>query len=94
MSSPPFEKIRKKRLVFVGFDHGLDHSAGTQAAGAHIDGAHGTVFCLMTDSLKIGVEATLGLDVGMAHIVAHHGFLAADLTFFTHDILHKKPWRA
>ena len=40
----------------------------------------------MTDSLQVGIEATLGLDIGMAHKVAHLSFLAADLTLFTHGI--------
>ena len=42
------------------------HIAAAQAAGAHVDGAHGAVGVLMTDSLQVGVEATLGLDIGMA----------------------------
>ena len=46
----------------------------------------------MADSLKVGVEATLGLDIGMAHKVTHLSFLAADFTLFTHGISSiKKP---
>ena len=82
-----------RRIIF--FYTGLYitlYFAGTEAAGAHVDGAHGAVGVLMTDSLQVGIEATLGLDIGMAHKVAHLSFLAADLTLFTHGISSiKKP---
>jgi hypothetical protein len=40
----------------------------------------------MADSLQIGIETTFRLDIGMAHIVSHLSFLAADFTLFTHGI--------
>jgi len=83
---PRLRKNRQAGLFGVSLDDGLHYGAGTQAAGAHVDGTHSAVGVLMTNSLKVGVEATLGLDIGMAHKVAHLSFLAADLTLFTHGI--------
>ena len=89
---PAFRKDRQICLFGVSLDDGLHHGAGAEAAGAHVDGAHGAVGVLMADSLQVGIEATLGLDIGMAHKVAHLSFLAADFTLFTHGISSiKKP---
>lgn len=45
----------------------------------------------MAYSLKIGVETTLRLDIGMADIVADLGLFAANFTLLTHGILHTYP---
>ena len=56
-------------------DNGFRNHAGAQAAGAHGNRADFAVGELVTPVLKVGVEHTLGLDVGMAHIVAGLGLL-------------------
>ena len=36
------------------------------------------------DFLEVGIPAFFGLIVGMADIIAHHGFFAADFTYSCH----------
>lgn len=36
------------------------------------------------DPLKIWIPPFLGLIMGMAHIISHHGFLATYFTYFRH----------
>ena len=73
-------------LVLLG-NHGLIHSTGTNAAGADIEGAHRTISKLMANALQIGVKTALGLDVGVADIIAALGRFAAESAYLAHDIL-------
>ena len=41
----------------------------------------------MTHTLQVGIEAALGLDVGMADKIADLGLFAAEIAFFAHDVL-------
>ena len=77
----------KNKLVLLGAGGGLGHHTGAQATGAHGQGAHGAVSELMTHALQVGVEAALGLDVGMADKIADLGLFAAEIAFFAHDVL-------
>lgn len=63
-----------------------DH-AGTNAASADGKGADGTVSKLVAHTLEVRIEATFGLDVGMAHKIADLRLLAAESAFFAHGIL-------
>ena len=65
---------------------GLHNAAGAQAAGAHVDGGNGAVGKLMADALQVGVEAALGLDVGMADKIANLRGLTTESTLFAHWI--------
>ena len=69
-------------------DNGFRNHAGAQAAGAHGNRADFAVGELVTHVLKVGVEHTLSLDVGMAHIVAGLGLFATKFALLGHDILH------
>jgi hypothetical protein len=62
---------------------GFDNPSGLDAGRANhyllqAPVAHGP------DALKIGIEAALVDIVGMADIIAHHGFLATDCTYLCH----------
>ena len=69
-------------------DNGLRNHTGAQAAGAHGNRADFAVGELVAHILKVGVEHALGLDVGVAHIVAGLGLFAAKFALLGHDILH------
>ena len=66
---------------------GFGHRARTQATGAHRKGAHAAVGELVTHALQIGIEATLGLNVGVAHKIADLGLFAAKDAFLAHTFL-------
>ena len=66
---------------------GFGHRARAQATGAHRKGAHATVGKLVTHALQIGVEAALGLDVGVAHHITDLGLFAAKNAFLAHTFL-------
>ena len=77
--------VRKKSMQLgLLASYRLNDHTGTQATSAHVHHAHGTVGELMTHTLQIGVEAALGLDVGVADQIAHLGSFAAEITFFAH----------
>ncbi len=61
---------------------GLGNLAGFDAAGAHVDPSDAAFFDKGTDPLEIGVEPSFVQVVGMADIVADHGFFSANSTFF------------
>lgn len=84
-----FWKTMPQTRELVGLaDNGFHNHAGAQAAGAHGNRADFAVGELVTHVLKVGVEHTLGLDVGMAHIVAGLGLFATKFALLGHDILH------
>ena len=66
---------------------GLGHRARANATGAHGKGAHAAVGELVTHALQIGIEAALGLDVGVAHKIADLGLFAAKDAFLAHTFL-------
>ena len=68
-------------------DNGFRNHAGAQAAGAHGNRADFAVGELVTHVLKVGVEHTLGLDVGMADEITNLGLFAAENAFLAHTIL-------
>lgn len=55
-------------------------AVGTDVSLFHLAGD------LYPDLLKVRKPAPFGQVVGMAYIIASHGFLPADGTFFTHSI--------
>lgn len=64
------------------FSGSLGHLAGLDAAGAHVYFSDTALFNNCPNPLKIGVEPPFVQVVGMADIVAHHGFFSANSTFF------------
>jgi hypothetical protein len=92
-----FAVHKSKGLTAAGAEHpeelflrklarsGLIHCAGPDAPGAKRNPAHGSVRRLMPDSLKIGKKTALGLDVGMADIVAALGYFTAIFAFLGHE---------
>ena len=93
--------MRKKVLTLLA-NQGLGHHARTDATGADGKGPHAAIGELVPNALKVRVEATLGLDVGMADKIADLGLFAAEIAFFAHTILRickkqftsnaAKPW--
>lgn len=91
----------KDRLALFAH-HGFGHNARTQTAGTDGQSANTAIRKLVTHALKIGVEAALGLDIGMAHEIANLGLFAAEIAFLAHTILRickkqfisnaAKPW--
>jgi hypothetical protein len=57
--------------------------AGTQAPGAHLDIADGTL-AQGPDLPKIGLPAALGVVIGMADVVPYRRAFAADVTDIGH----------
>ena len=62
---------------------GFDYLAGAEASGADPDAADAAVDH-GTDPADVGPLNALGLDVGVAHVVAHHAFLPTDLALHRH----------
>lgn len=80
------EKLFRKGKL-VGLTHnGLGDQSGTQAAGTHGNGAYFAIGELVAYVLQVRVEHTLGLDVGMAHIISALRFFAADFALLGHGI--------
>jgi len=63
---------------------GFGDLAGFDAGGAYIYFSDATLFNNCADSLKIWVKPSFVQIVSMADIVADHGFLSANCTFFRH----------
>jgi len=61
----------------------LNNPAGLDAAGADFY-LSGLAVLNSLYLLEVGVPTFLGLIVGMADIIAHHGFFAADFTYLCH----------
>ena len=72
-----------RELVGLAGDR-LGHQPGTQATGAHVDGAHFTVGKLMPHALQVGVEPAVSFDVGVAHKVTMLGLFAAKFALLGH----------
>ncbi len=72
-------------------DSGFHDHPGTQTTGAHHKGGNTAIGELMAHTLQIGVETTLGLDIRMADKIASLRLLAAESTFFAHEIILQKP---
>jgi hypothetical protein len=70
-------KLETKRLERLG------DVAGTDAAGAGLDGPDATV-CKGFHLLEVGIPDGTGLVVGMAHIIAEAGAFTTDFTFSRH----------
>ena len=62
----------------------LGNGAGTDAAGAHLDGGYTAVGCLGLNLLQVRVPGGTGFVVGMAHVVASAGAFTANFTFSGH----------
>jgi hypothetical protein len=62
----------------------LGNCAGTYAAGAYPQAAYAAVRTLMANPLQIRIKTPLGFYIGMAHVVAHLGGLAAYFTLSGH----------
>lgn len=78
---------KQERLVRLAHDR-LGDLAGTEATGAYGNRAYFTIGKLMTHPLQVRIEDTIGLDVGVADIMAGLRFFTAHFTLLGHDILH------
>ena len=78
--------MRKKVLTLLA-NQGLGHHARTDATGADGKGPHAAIGELVPNALKVRVEATLGLNVGMADEISNLGLFAAENAFLAHTIL-------
>ena len=65
--------------------HAADNFARTEAAGANIHFPRGTVNDGM-DGLNVGCPSPFGLPIGMAHQIAGHNALIANLTKLGHAL--------
>ena len=80
-------KAAKEGQLGLLTHRGLNNNARAQATGADGKGPHATVGELVTHALQIGIEATLGLNVGVAHKIADLGLFAAKDAFLAHTFL-------
>jgi hypothetical protein len=61
---------------------GLGNLACFDAAGTHVDFSDTAFFYKGPDPLEIGVESSFVQIVGVADIIADHGFFSANSTLF------------
>ncbi len=80
----------RKQVRTANFDvckenlQGFDYRAGTDAAGANLDGRHTAIRSLGLDLLQVWVPGGTGFVVGMAYVIAGAWAFAADFTFSRH----------
>ena len=83
-----FKRTKSYSVADLGMlaGDGLVDHAGTQATRTDDQRAYHAVGKLMPHLLQIGIEAALGLDIGMADKVADLRFFTAEIAFFAHDL--------
>jgi hypothetical protein len=82
LTTEPVEGIMVAQDVL----HGLRDTARSDAAGTHFDAPDGAV-AYSFHLLQIWIPDPAGFVVGVAHIIAEAGALAAYFTHFGHDVI-------